>query len=117
VVADGPSFSLDDLPPLISHGPPRKLAFDEAVHAIERVLRSALANAELRAEHEPDQVTWRCGDRWAMLQSAGAAIAVALGDPGGLRALEPWPAASDTVTKIAWDIARHLAAGSARATR
>jgi hypothetical protein len=58
----------------------------------------------------PDTATWRCDDRWVTLQSGGThVLALACGGPGGLRQLEPRPADTETVTKLAWDAARHLA--------
>ena len=103
-------FSLEDLPPRVEHADPRrKLSFDDAVKAIEAVLRAALRGA-VTLEHESGIVTWRHDARWATLEDAGPhVLALALGDPGGVRVLEPRPADAETVTKLAWDLARHLA--------
>lgn len=107
------AFSLDDLPPRINHpGAARRLTFDEVVKTIEVILETALpGTAAVRyRERKMEAVTWRRNARSATVRNvAPDVVAHAFGSPGDLRQFEPRPADADTITKLAWDIARHLA--------
>jgi hypothetical protein len=109
---DDLTFSLDDLPPRIERpDATRRLTFDESIGAIEAVLIAALPGtpANRYLERKMEAVTWRRNRGWVTLRNvAPEVVAATFGRPGDLRQLEPHPSDAVTITKLAWEIARHL---------